>query len=440
MVALLALALRTAVSVAIGFNPDFFDADAYHSLAMEGLAGRPVPTDGHPPGYPWFLMGIYRIAGPEPRFAYAAQIALSAAVVFLVGDAARKRFGPRAGLLASALVATSGILAVYPSLLVSENLCLAGVALIGWLLLPPFPKISAARLLSCAAIVAGLALARTAMLFLAVPLVALPALEAIRHRRGRSLGLAGLVLGIAVGPSLAYSGVRAGRTGVFRVGSPFDVYNFYLGNNPEATGRAGWFPSLPRTGTPETPDMEAVARVLGPKARDFVLAHPLREVELVARRASFNFAPNKRDLIYLYGQGLAGERPRGAVSAVYVWAAMGVPVLGALVLLALARDPRDGALRMALILVVAGILPYECSIGDARFLIPFHPLLAFAAGALLAPSIAGQWSGRMRLTAALLAIAFLGNAAYDVWATDPALRKVTQPGGSHLHPPYILAR
>jgi len=46
----------------------------------------------------------------------------------------------------------------------------------------------------------------------------------------------------------------------------------------------------------------------------------------------------------------------------------------------------------------------------------------------------------MRLAAALLATAFLGNAAYDVWKTDGALKMVTQPGGSRLHPPYVFAR
>lgn len=440
LVALAALALRAAVSVAIGFNPAFFDADGYHAIAMEGLAGRPLPTDGHPPGYSWLLLAIYRFAGPRPRIVYAVQIVLSAAVVFLVGDAARRRFGPRAGVLASLLVATSGILAIYPSLLVSENLCLLGVSLIAWLLLPPFPKISAARLSACAAIVAILALTRTAMLLLALPLVAIPALEAIRLRRSRDVALAGLAFAVATAPLLAYSSLRAGRTGVFRVGSPADVYSFYLGNNPNATGRAEGFPDVPQPGTTEAPDMEAVARILGPKASTYLVTHLLREGELFVRRASFNFAPNKRDLIYLYGQGLAGERTPWVLKSAYVWVAIGIPVLGAAVPLALARDPRDGALRMALLLVLAGVLPYHISIGDARYLIPFHPLLAFAAGALLAPFAPGQWSARTRLAAGLVAIAFFGNAAYDVWATDGALRKVTRPGGAQLHPPYILAR
>ena len=439
LVALLALALRVAIFAAVGFNPAFFDADGYHAQAMEGVAGRPIPTDGHPPGYPWFLMAIYRIAGPRPRIAYAIQIVLSALAVFLAGDAARRRFGLKAGMLAALLVATSGILAIYPSILVSENLCLLGVSLIAWLLLPPFPKISGARLLSCAAIVAALALTRTAMLLLALPLVAIPFLGAIRRTRSRSLALAALTLGVATAPVLAYSWHRASRTGVFRLGSAADTQSFYFGNNPNATGRTEWFPEA-QPGTPDAPDYETLARILGPKARAYLLAHPLREGDLFLRRASFNLAPNKRDLIYLYGQGWVGERSPLILKTIYAWVAIGMPILGATVLLALARDARDGALRLALLLFLLGILPYQISIGDARYLIPFHPLLAFAAGALASPSAPGQWSRRMRLAAATFAIAFLGNAAYDVWATDWALKKVTQPGGSRLHPPYILAR
>jgi hypothetical protein len=440
LVALFALALRIGLSIAIGFNPAFFDADAYHRLAMEGVAGRPVPTDGHPPGYSWLLMVIYRIAGPEPRVVYAIQISLSAAGVFLLGDAARRRFGTWAGLLTAALLAVSGPLAIYPSLLLSENLCLLGVALIAWLLLPPFPEVGAPRLLACAAILSVLALTRTGMICLVVPLVTLPFLAPLHQKPARNLALATLILVIAAAPLLAYSLHRASRTGVFRVGSPADVYSFYLGNNPEATGRAEPFKNVPRPGTVGAPDMEAVARILGPKARAYVLTHPFREGELFLRRASFNLAPNKKDLLYLYGNGWAGERTSRVVKAVYVWVAISVPLLGAAVLLAVARNRRDGALRFALLLTFCGILPYQFSIGDARYLIPFHSLLAFAAGALLAPRAAGQWIARTRMAVALLALAFLGNAAYDVRATDPALRKVARPGGSRVAPSYDFAR
>jgi hypothetical protein len=440
LVALLALALRIAVSLAIGFNPAFFDADAYHRLAMEGVAGRSVPTDGHPPGYSWLLMVIYGIAGSDPRIVYAIQIALSAAGVFLMGDAARRRFGPRGGLLTAALLAVSGTLAIYPSLLLSENLCLLGVALIGWILLPPLPDVGEARLLACAGIVGVLALTRTGMICLAVPLVALPFLAALREKPARNLALSTLMLVIAVAPLLAYSLHRAKHTGVFRVGSPADVYSFYLGNNPEATGRAEPFRDLPRPGTVEAPDMEAVAQILGPKARAYMLTHPFREGELFLRRASLNLASNKKDLLYLYGNGWAGEHSPGAVRAVYVWVAISVPLLGAAVLLAFARDWRDGAFRFALLLTFLGLLPYQISIGDARYLIPFHPLLAFAAGGLLAPHKAGLWATRTRLAAALLAIAFLSNAAYDLRATDAALRKIARPGGSLLAPSYDFAR
>jgi hypothetical protein len=278
------------------------------------------------------------------------------------------------------------------------------------------------------------------MLAVALPLVALPLLGRARRPRAYDLALAGVAFLLVVGPVLAFSWLRASRTGVFRVGSPADVYNFYLGNNPRATGRAESLPEIPQPGTSEAPDMEAVARLVGPRAIAYALTHPLHEALLFLQRASFNFAPNKRDVIYLYGQGLAGERSPYALQALYSWVAIGMPLVGAVLLLAIFRQPHDSALRFALLLALVGILPYQCSIGDARYLIPFHPLLVFAASALLSPHRSGRWSAWARLAIGFFAIAFFLNAAYDVRATDIALRAITRVGGSTIHPPYILAR
>lgn len=439
-VAAAALAIRVATSLAIGFNPAFFDADSYHRLAMEGVAGGHVSSDGHPPGYSWFLMTLYRLVGVEPRAVYGLQIVIAAGVVLLVGDAARRRFGPRAGVLAASLLAFSGPLAIYPSLLLSENVCLAGVALVAWLVLPRLPEPGAARLLGAAAVVAALSLTRTGLVLLAVPLAFLALASRRRGGAARSAALAAGVLAVVAVPLLLYSWVRSGWTGAFRIGSAADVYSFYLGNNPEARGRAEPMTIDLGPDPPPSPDMETAARLLGPKARSYLLRHPVREAELFVRRASFNFAPNKKDLLYLYGHGWAGERRPAVVEAVYVWVAMSWPALAAALLLAFARRGVDAPVGLALAFAAAGILPYQVSIGDARYLIPFHPFLAFAAGSLLAPAGPHSWAASRRLAAGVLAVAFLANAVHDVARTDGALRAIARPGGSALRPPYHFAR
>jgi 4-amino-4-deoxy-L-arabinose transferase-like glycosyltransferase len=70
------------------------------------------PTAFRPPGYPYFLAGVYRVAGveraPQPRRVHAARVAqafVGTAVVALVGVLAALLWGPLTGLVATALAA-----------------------------------------------------------------------------------------------------------------------------------------------------------------------------------------------------------------------------------------------------------------------------------------------------------------------------------------------
>ncbi len=439
-IAFLALVLRLLAILALGYNPDFFDVDSYHWGAMEALSGRPIPTDFHPPGFSFVLSLFYRLMGPRPRLFYVVQAVLSALAVFLAGDAARRRFGPRAGVLTGLLLATSGYLVLFVGVLATETMCLSGVALLIWLLVPSYPSLSYGRLAAAASTVAALAFFRTGLLFLSV-LVAVLALQKVpRPPPWKRLGLSAALLALGALPLVVAAFVRSYPDLPKRIGSASDVYNLWVGNNPAATGRLEWMPGTPRLGSPEAPDREAMARLLAPRVRRFLSEKPERQLMLFARRASYNFAPPKRDLLFLYASGWAGERSQAAILPLYAWSVLSVPILGAFVLLGFAKSGSDPGLRVALAVVFLGILPYQISLGDARYLQPFHPALAVCAGAVLAPAAQSSWSGPRRLTAALLATLFFSNAAYDVAGTLPALAAVCRPNASRLKPPYEFAR
>jgi hypothetical protein len=324
MTAGLALAVRLALTFGVGVHPSFFDADGYHGLALAALRGASVETIGHPPGYTWLLMGLYLLVGVRPLAVYLLQDLLSALSVFLVADAAGRRWGARPALAAGLLMAANAYLAVFPTVLASETVCTAGIAALVWLLVPDFPRASPVRLLLAAGVAGCLAVVRTGFL-LFVPAVALlslaPLLGPGPRRRARAAGtavLASLVgLAIAAGPAI----YRSRETGVFRIGTNLDGSRLWIGNNPNATGRYEPMPDEPAVGQPGVPDAAALERAWRTRAWDFILGRPWRQLDLVPRRLSLLLAVPKRDLIYLYGNGWAGERPPAVLGAFLAWLA-----------------------------------------------------------------------------------------------------------------------
>lgn len=440
LVTVLALALRVAVAIGVGFNPEYFDVDGYHAQAIAGLDG-PVPTSTHPPGYPWFLLGVFRLSGAGVQPVYLAQALLSAVAIFAVGWAVGRRYGAWAGVLSATLLAADGYMVIATAALASENLCVPGVAAVIVLLLPSRGSPTWPRLLAAATVIGLLGLVRTALLGLAAGVALFEVVD--RRTNSGSLGRrgarAGGVLVVALLPALIFGAVRASREGPFRIGSPWDAYNLWLGNNPHATGRVEPMPDVPEAGTAEIPDEWARARVLGPRAIAYALQHPVRELVLVARRASYLFASPKRDLIYIYGWGWAGERSAAVIATSYVWASSSVPLLVLLALVAWWRHGCDAGLAWTAVLLFFAVVPYLLTIGDARFLLPLHPLIAVAAGTVAHPRMAApNW--RRAAVIGVIGLVFLANTAFDLVATQPALEAILQPGGSTLRPPYHFAR
>ncbi|HSN57160.1 MAG TPA: hypothetical protein VLT32_21005, partial [Candidatus Sulfomarinibacteraceae bacterium] len=371
---------------------------------------------------------------------YAVQAVATALAIVLLGHAVSRRLSPAAGVAAAAVLAVNVYQVLFSAILASENLCFWGVCLLAWLLLARDAPLPRSRWLAAALVVGLLALVRSAMLGLAPGVAALAAFAPVAAPRPspRARWLtAVLVLGVAVAPSVIYGAVRAERVGAFRIGSPWDAYNLWLGNNPHATGRIDPMPEVPDLGR-TTRERYAVARELSSDALAYALRHPLDELRLAAARASYLFAPPKRDLIYIYGWGWAGERPPWVVWGTYLLSAATWSVLLVLAIVGWARTGWRPTVVVAVVLVAAGLAPYLVAIGDARFLMPLYPLVAVVAAAAVLPT--GRPPAARTAVAAVLLALVLGNAAVDLAASHSAVAEIARPGGSGLRPPYHFAR
>ncbi len=114
-IALLARALWAAYANASPLDGRFDDSVFYHFAGANLAQGNGYlsawtgdTTALMPPGYPFFLAGLYRAFGPDPAVAEAANVVLGALTSVLALALATALFGARAGLL------TGLVLAVFP--------------------------------------------------------------------------------------------------------------------------------------------------------------------------------------------------------------------------------------------------------------------------------------------------------------------------------------
>jgi len=165
------------------------DAAVYLELARSMAAGTGYVARGSAvthfmPGYPAFLVPFLAGGAFALSVVRAAQAGLVALAAALAGLAAMRLWGDRAGLAACATLALLPALFVYPSVLVSECLVVALVALLVWALTRP-PKSAGVRAWARWSAVPGVA---AAMLVVVKPefLVWLPLPAVVLGLRARS--------------------------------------------------------------------------------------------------------------------------------------------------------------------------------------------------------------------------------------------------------------
>jgi hypothetical protein len=390
------------------------DPILYHGYALRISTGQGYRslagdlTAYYPPGYPYFLGGLYELVDvlglgdrlPEAvGLAQALLWAVTAVAVALTAQwALEDRHGPaagRVGLAAGLVVACWPNLVVYAGAWLSESLfvCLfaVGVAALTRLAVARPAGWAAAGPLAVAAVALGAATMVRPQVLLGLPLVAVAWLVGgMGWRRTAALGGA-LAVGLAV--FVVPWAVR--NEGVF--GEPVLVStnggdNLCVGFHPGANGSFG-IPAYCDTGEFWNDGREAELR-RDAETRDLALDHivdePLSLPWLSVRKLWYTY---KHD-----GDGLSGAESYGAdqilgspwrglfsvVSHVAYAVIMVASLVGAVVAAREAVPRRDPAVLGLLGLTLAGALVPVLFFGDARFKVPSTPLFAVWAGLALA--------------------------------------------------------
>jgi len=133
---LLPLVLVVAAALRVGFGVDVVglssppkaDEADYQTIAHNLSDGKGFvdatgqATGRRPPGYPVFLAGLYRLAGPGVEVGRVAQMVLGVVLVLLVFSVARRHFGEGVALLAATFCAFNPYLIFISGYALTENL------------------------------------------------------------------------------------------------------------------------------------------------------------------------------------------------------------------------------------------------------------------------------------------------------------------------------
>ncbi|MBP7148334.1 MAG: tetratricopeptide repeat protein [Acidobacteria bacterium] len=228
---LLALALRAGVVLESSDAPYHrhlvLDAATYSRIAVEGDPAEPF---WQPPLYPWFLRGVYAVAGgPAPVAARLVQSLMGALAALLIALVVRRFAGPRAAIAAGLALALLGSLVYFDNELLPASPAVLLVSALLFLLARPRGAPAGrdtARALGAGALLgAGLLLLPT----LAIAGVLLAAWLGRRHgwRAALAFGLAALLPVLPV--TLRNARYERGLVPI----SWNSGINLWIGNNPD---------------------------------------------------------------------------------------------------------------------------------------------------------------------------------------------------------------
>jgi len=398
-----------------GLDAGFHDwwARALVTGAWTPPAGYPDPHTNavpfvRPPGYPYFLAGVYRLGGIHPLPIRLVQMALGVGACLLAYWIGRRWFGPFVALAWAAGMSLYWGFVYFDMELHAEGplcfLLLAALYLLGL-----WRDRRALWIAAFAGVILGIsALLRPNVLPL-LPIAAGWMIWVCRRRPARcsgwgtaaALGAAGL---LAILPATVRN-YRVSRE--FVLISSNGGVNLYIGNNPTARGHAaGWVHEYGRFHTPnDYPALiRAVAKRVGAPvtyaeasrhfsraAVEFSLAHPARTLELLAIKTLLYWGPveipNNRELNCERAVSPALAAMPLTFPRVLPWALAGI---GVTLLRSRRRadsaDPAtfDCEIAVLALLIVAGmflaVVPFFVA---GRYRLPAVPfLLLFAAIAL----------------------------------------------------------
>lgn len=401
-----------------------------------------------PPGYSWFVAGVYFLGGNSPLALRSAQMALglfSAVLAWLLG---RRLLGGAGGLMTAAFMAFYWVLLVYEGSIHAQTLVvflsLASVLLtVRWAARPSLARAAAAGAAT------GMLLWTASAFVLFVPVLCcwmcLPFWKKGGGFRRAAFGAAARALphGLALGAAMAamvlpvtaanyracgnFHLISAGGGVVFLIGNHDRADGYY--RHPEEalgfpyTGDNKWHEKQLEKLFGHKPSWEELSRYCGGKALEWIAAHPARYAALTAKRACLFWTPMEISHNVM-------EKCEQAFSPTLKFLPGGFRGLFALfisgiALFAIGRVKpslrplswNTGGLALVLLFMLVWYAPYAVFFYvTAHYRVPLLPFVAlFAALAVL-----GAWdaarAGRWRV---LCAVLLPGAAVYAVSWTTP---------------------
>ena len=432
LVAAVAAVPRLLAAAALRHGVIFSDMLSYHAKALRIVQGLPYGERNRVPLYPEMIAWVYELVGVHATAVYVLQSLLEAAAIVLLAYAVSRRFGQKAGLATGIFGALFPSRFFYSGLLLSENLAVILMCCFAAALLFLAERPTPARAFITGSL-AGLGYLTRPVLCLtvggAVALLYLIPLGQRRRLALSALAVAGFLLA-----AIPWVWITWAETDHVLFGDLAAGTSFWIGNNPDATGR---FTLPPVTALWNTSDYYRLDAQLRHEAVDYALSHPGRTIQLWLPKTSYWWSPEHRDLMYLYSNSWISPLPPVAVWLLYF--VVGLGFVG-LVPFALRGALVGWTPALAGCLIAAGTMwgLNLLSYADSRFHVPALPFLWIFAGLGLASR--PRLSGWRRAAFAVLTLLFLGNAAYDLATSASTVRRLTAPDGTTLRYGYEIWR
>jgi tetratricopeptide (TPR) repeat protein len=433
-----------------------------------------------PPGYPYVLALVHRVAGDDPVAPRSFQFGLGLAAAVLGFLLARRLAGPVAGLAAAAGLATSWTMIFFEGELLDATLLTALMLAALLMVLRTADRPSPWRALVAGGLLGALGLIRPNALAL-VPIAGVWLGWVVDRRRSRPHAVRS-VLALTAGAFLALTPAALRNhavSGEWVLVSANGGINFWIGNNPEAdgvragvpdvlrlTGQSGWtcfdYPLLIRGLSREVGRPLGYAegsRLWAARGREWIRAHPARFAGLTLTRAALFFGPREigdRDVDLAREASPTLRRLPGRFPIVLALAI--VALAGLVIDLRAARDD-PGRAKHARERLDAGLLLGGCALGyaatffvfffNARYRVPVLAIAFVLGGGLFARLLdrarERNWKGLARVSiaagglAAILSIDVVsypravdewhyqrGNAFRDAGRFDDAMREYSE--------------